>query len=102
LIPLGPLFSIVLNFTFIFMVFRSKATESMLEYLSTEYEVPDILTSPDYIRNRVIALVERDLVLNPIVPESSIPEPISDVVVDEPEEPESVEAEPESITEDDS
>jgi len=40
LIPLGPLFSIVLNFTLIFMLFKKKATTSMMEYLSTRYEVP--------------------------------------------------------------
>jgi len=64
LIPLGPLFSIVLNFTLIFMLFKKKATTSMMEYLSTRYEVPDIISSADYIRSRVVALVERDLTMN--------------------------------------
>jgi hypothetical protein len=102
LIPLGPLFSIVLNFTFIFMLFRLKATESMMEYISLQYEVPDILSTPEYIENRVIALVRRDLTSNLIPSESSIPEPTSDTTVDEPEVPDSVEVEPESLTEDDS
>ncbi|MGY5880185.1 MAG: hypothetical protein RTV31_08040 [Candidatus Thorarchaeota archaeon] len=103
LIPLGPLFSIVLNFTIILMVFKNKATASMMDYLTTSYEVPDIVTSPDYIRSRVIALVERDLMMNP----AGAPIPVelpAVAIVDEPEpeplEPE--EEEPDSVTEDDS
>ena len=101
LIPLGPLFSIVLNFTFIFMIFKKQATASMMEFLSTRYEVPDILTSPEYIRSRVIALVERDLLMNPLHTPSLPVEPIPEVVEDNPE-PETDETNPESITEDDS
>ncbi|MBA7572762.1 hypothetical protein ES708_14548 [subsurface metagenome] len=102
LIPLGPLLSIVLNFTIIFMVFKKKATLSMIEYLSTRYEVPDIHTSPDYIRSRVLALVERDLLMNPSNVPPIVPEVSTDVVVDESETPEPLETAPESITEDDS
>ncbi len=102
LIPLGPLFSIVLNFTIIFMVFKKKATLSMMEYLSTRYEVPDIQSSPDYIRSRVLALVERDLLMNPSSDLPTIPEASNEVVVDDTETPEPLETSPESITEDDS
>ena len=87
LIPLGPLFSIVLNFTLIFMFFKTRATSSMMEYLSTSYEVPDMLSSPDYIRSRVIALVERDLTMNSSLDPPTVPEPSTDVVVDEPDTP---------------
>ncbi len=102
LIPLGPLLSIVLNFTIIFMVFKKKATLSMIEYLSTRYEVPDMHSSPDYIRSRVLALVERDLLMNPSSVPHSVLEVSTDVVVDESETPEPIETAPESITEDDS
>ncbi len=103
LVPLGPLFSIVLNFTIIFMVFKKKATLSMMEYLSTRYEVPDIHSSPDYIRSRVLALVERDLLLNPSSDQPIVPEVSTEVVVAESEISEPIEtAAPESITEDDS
>ena len=102
LVPLGPLFSIVLNFTIIFMVFKKKATLSMMEYLSTRYEVPDIHSSPDYIRSRVLALVERDLLMNPSSDHPIEHEVSTDVVVDESETPERLETAPESITEDDS
>lgn len=102
LIPLGPLLSIVLNFTIIFMVFKKKATLSMMEYLSTSYEIPDIHSSPDYIRSRVLALVERDLLMNPSSDLPTVPEASTDVVVDESETPEPLEAAPESITENDS
>jgi len=102
LIPLGPLLSIVLNFTIIFMVFKKKATLSMIEYLRTRYEVTDIHTSPDYIRSRVLALVERDLLMNPPSDHTTIPEASIDVVEDDMETPEPLETAPESITEDDS
>jgi len=103
LIPLGPLFSIVLNFTIIFMVFKTRATESMMDYLKKKYEVPDILSSPDYIRSRVISLVERDLMPNLVVAESPMVTP-DDEVSTEPESKstEPIEEEPESVTEDDS
>ncbi|MHA2159269.1 MAG: hypothetical protein ACXABE_10260 [Candidatus Thorarchaeota archaeon] len=61
LVPLGPLFSIILNFTIVFMAFKKRATMSMMKYLKTRYEVPDVATSPDYIRSRVISLVDREL-----------------------------------------
>jgi hypothetical protein len=87
------------------MVFKAKATESMIDYLTTIYEVPDIVTSPDYIRSRVIALVERDLMMNP----AGVPTPVelpADAIVDEPEpEPQPLgpaEEELESVHEDDS
>ncbi len=99
LIPLGPLFSIVLNFTLIFMLFKTKATSSMMEFISTRYEVPDILLSPDYIRSRVIALVERDLTMKSSSNPFTGHEPSADVVVDEPETQETA---PESTTENDS
>ncbi|MCK5264842.1 MAG: hypothetical protein KAR03_04480 [Candidatus Thorarchaeota archaeon] len=102
LIPLGPLLSIVLNFTIIFMVFKKKATLSMIEYLSTRYEVPDTHSSPDYIRSRVLALVERDLLMNLQSDNLIEHEASTDVVVDESETPEPLETTPESITEDDS
>jgi hypothetical protein len=94
LIPLGPLFSIVLTFTIIFMVFQKKATESMMEFISTEYDVPDILSQPDYIRNRVLALVERDLIVGA--------EEVADQTDSFPVESVSEEPDLESITEDDS
>jgi hypothetical protein len=61
LIPLGPLFSIILNFTIVFMAFKKRATLSMMEYLQTKYDVPDVASSPSYIRSRVVALVDREL-----------------------------------------
>jgi hypothetical protein len=63
LIPLGPLFSIVLNFTLIFMVFKDRATLSMIEFLHDNYGIPDMASSPNYIRSRVLALVDRELLM---------------------------------------
>jgi hypothetical protein len=102
LIPLGPLFSIVLNFTFIFMFFKTRATASMMEFLSTRYDIPDILSSPGYIRSRVIALVERDLMMNQEIPETLSPEATVDVTLEEPNPVALVDTNSESIDEDDS
>jgi len=102
LIPLGPLFSIVLNFTFIFMFFKTRATASMMEFLSTRYDIPDVLSSPDYIRSRVIALVERDLMMNLEIPETLSPEATMDITLEEPNPVVLVDSKTESIDEDDS
>lgn len=73
IIPLGPLFSIVLNFTLVFMVFKEKATLSMMQYLTTVYDVPDMINSPNYIRSQIVNLVDRELLLT-----ASTPLPSSD------------------------
>ncbi len=72
LIPLGPLFSIVLNFTLIFMYFKNKATSSMLKFLDHQWEVPDMISTPNYIRSRVLALVDRELLVDPSVISSDL------------------------------
>ncbi|TFG34851.1 hypothetical protein EU527_01370 [Candidatus Thorarchaeota archaeon] len=61
LVPLGPLFSIILNFTFVFMVFKSRATASLMNVLNRKYEVPDMITSAGYIRSRLLSLLERQI-----------------------------------------
>ena len=61
IIAIGPLFSIMLNFTIIFVFVKKRATLSMMQYLSTRYDVPDMVSSPDYIRSQVISLVERQV-----------------------------------------
>ena len=61
LVPLGPLFSIILSFTFVFMYFKSKATASLMNILNRKYEVPDMITSADYIRSRLLSLLERQI-----------------------------------------
>ena len=65
LVPLGPLFSIVLNFTLVFMLFKNRVTLSMIDYLSRERDVPDMISSPDYIRSRVLSVIEREI-LSPV------------------------------------
>ena len=75
LIPLGPLFSIVLNFTLIFMYFKNKATSSMLKFLDHQWEIPDMISAPNYIRSRVLALVDRELLAVPPVVGSNLSPP---------------------------
>ncbi|UCE09537.1 MAG: hypothetical protein JSW61_11275 [Candidatus Thorarchaeota archaeon] len=59
LVVLGPLLSIVLNFTLVYAVARKQATLAMIKYLLEKRQVPDILGSKDEIRQKVIALVDR-------------------------------------------
>jgi hypothetical protein len=68
LVALGPLFSIILNFTIIFVFVKKRATLSMMRYLSERYDVPDMLSSPSYIRNQVMSLVERELFMTSPAP----------------------------------
>ena len=35
----------------------------MMRYLTTEFDIPDMVSSPDYIRSRVLALVDRELLV---------------------------------------
>ncbi len=63
IVSLGPLFSIILNFTIVFMAFKRRSTLSMMRYLTTEFDIPDMVSSPDYIRSRVLALVDRELLV---------------------------------------
>jgi hypothetical protein len=67
-IALGPLFSIILNFTIIFVYVKKRATLSMMRYISTSYDVPDMATSPTYIRSQVLALIERELFMTAPAP----------------------------------
>ena len=62
LVPLGPLFSIVLNFTLVFMLFKNRATIQMMELLNRERNIPSVFGSADYIRQRVISLVDREII----------------------------------------
>jgi hypothetical protein len=61
LVALGPLFSIILNFTIIFVFVKKRATLAMMRYLSERYSIPDMLTSPSYIKSQVMTLVEREV-----------------------------------------
>lgn len=91
IVPLGPLFAIVLNFTIVFMAFKEKATLSMMRYLSTEYDVPDMVNSPNYIRSQILALVDRELLMidsAPSTPSESIAEEQDQPDVESETEPE--------------
>lgn len=92
IIPLGPLFSIVLNFTLVFMVFKERAILSMMHYLTTVYDVPDMINSPNYIRSQILNLVDREL-----LPTASSPSLSSDSQVPtETEQRDEIEVEPDA------
>ncbi len=58
LVMIGPLFSIMLNFTLVFMAVKNRAVLAMIQLLIERYGVPDMVKSPSYIRGRVLSLVE--------------------------------------------
>jgi hypothetical protein len=94
IIALGPLFSIILNFTIIFVFVKKRATLSMMKYLSTSYDVPDMVSSPTYIRSQVLSLVERQFFMtgSALADESGLESDVES----EPEPESEVEPEPES------
>lgn len=87
IVALGPLFSIILNFTLVFMAVKKRATLSMMRYLTTSYDVPDMASSPDYIRSRVLALVDRELLMTAPVP-STVSESHTEIESEPAPEPE--------------
>jgi hypothetical protein len=83
------LFAIILNFTIVFVYVKKRATLSMMQYLSDRYDVPDMATSPTYIRSQVMALVERELFM------TGPAESVESVALREPEEEPEPDSEPE-------
>ncbi|TET12504.1 MAG: hypothetical protein E3J86_00015 [Candidatus Thorarchaeota archaeon] len=83
IVSLGPLFSIILNFTIVFMAFKRRSTLSMMRYLTTEFDVPDMASSPDYIRSKVLALVDREMLVT--APSSETASESSDELKSKPE-----------------
>ncbi|RLF33322.1 MAG: hypothetical protein DRN08_05585 [Thermoplasmata archaeon] len=69
-VVVGPLFSIMLSFTLIFMVVKDRATLAMIQLLIERYGVPDMVNQPDYIRRRVVSLVDRRMLVEEIVEET--------------------------------
>ncbi|MBD3407465.1 MAG: hypothetical protein GF411_15210 [Candidatus Lokiarchaeota archaeon] len=67
LVPLGPLLSIVINFTLIFSVIQKRASSKVVQLLLETYNVPDMVENSQYIRNRVLALVDRRLLADDAV-----------------------------------
>jgi len=66
-----------------------------MKYLSTSYDVPDMVSSPTYIRNQVLALVESQLIMTAPAPPM---ESESLGAIDDEPEPE-LEPEPEAPSE---
>ncbi|MCF2136948.1 MAG: hypothetical protein K9W43_06840 [Candidatus Thorarchaeota archaeon] len=66
-VVVGPLFSIMLNFTLIFTAVKDRATIAMISLLLERYRVPDMVNSPDYIRRRVLGLIDKRMLVEEIV-----------------------------------
>ncbi|MHA2190405.1 MAG: hypothetical protein ACXAAP_09245 [Candidatus Thorarchaeota archaeon] len=73
IVALGPLFAIVLSFTLVFMIVKNRASYAMIELLLSTLELPDMVDSSDYIRKRVLALVDRRMLVEEAVQEYSKP-----------------------------
>ncbi len=67
LVMIGPLFSIMLNFTLVFMAIKDRAILAMIRLLIERYGVPDMVGSPNYIRQRVLALVDTRMLVEEAV-----------------------------------
>ncbi|TXT55758.1 MAG: conserved membrane protein of unknown function [Candidatus Thorarchaeota archaeon] len=78
LVPLGPLLSIVINFTLVFSIIQKRATNKVIGLLLNKYKVPDMVENSQYIRKRILALVDRRLLAEEAVElyESKIGSPI--------------------------
>ena len=85
-IMLGPLFAILLNFTIIFTMEKDKATLAMINLLLERYGVPEMVNSPDYIRKRVISLIDKRMLVEEVVESEAVPLTVHDT----PEHPQSV------------
>jgi hypothetical protein len=90
LVALGPLFSIILNFTIVFVFVKKRATLAMMRYLSERYNIPDMLTSPGYIKSQVMTLVEREVFMVGPAPSSESMEAVEEEVPKEASDEESL------------
>lgn len=61
IVALGPLFSIVLDFTLVFMWVKAELTARTIGLLTEEYQWPEILESSGEIRSKVLALVDTEM-----------------------------------------
>ena len=63
IVAFGPLFSIMINFTLVFMLYKKRATLSLIDMILSDYGVPDMVESSEHIRSRVLGLVDRRMLV---------------------------------------
>ncbi|MFW9913665.1 MAG: hypothetical protein ACFFEU_14400 [Candidatus Thorarchaeota archaeon] len=61
MVAVGPLLSIVFNFTLVFMYVKTRATLQTIDFIVTRLDPPDMFDSSDAIRQKVLALIDRDI-----------------------------------------
>jgi hypothetical protein len=61
MVAVGPLLSIVFNFTLVFMYVKTRATLQTIDFIVTRLDPPDMFDSSDAIRHKVLALIDRDI-----------------------------------------
>lgn len=99
MVALGPLLAIIFNFTLVFMFIKNRATLQIIDRLVARYAGQDMYNASDSIRNKVLALIDRDILasleqvdVSVTVSDEEEYEPVSDDSIDymdsEPEEPE--------------
>ncbi|NWF95513.1 MAG: hypothetical protein HXY34_05185 [Candidatus Thorarchaeota archaeon] len=62
-IVLGPLFAIIINFTLVFTMIERDAVTSMISSIMTDHQMADIVRDPEGIRKRVLALIDKRMVM---------------------------------------
>jgi hypothetical protein len=74
MVALGPLLAIIFNFTLVFMLFKNRATLQIINRLATRYPGQDMYNASDGIRNKVLALIDRDILasLEPVAASESL------------------------------
>ncbi|MHA1925092.1 MAG: hypothetical protein ACXABV_14615 [Candidatus Thorarchaeota archaeon] len=61
MVALGPLLAIIFNFTLVFMFIKNRATLQIIDRLVARYDTQDMFNASDSIRNKVLALIDRDI-----------------------------------------
>jgi len=61
MVALGPLLAIIFNFTLVFMFIKNRATLQIIDRLVARYDTQDMYKASDKIRNKVLALIDRDI-----------------------------------------
>ncbi len=69
MVALGPLLSIVFNFTLVFMYVKNQATLQTIDFIVSRIDPPDMYDSSDTIRSKVLALIDRDILTSLEEPE---------------------------------
>ncbi|MFW9862982.1 MAG: hypothetical protein ACFFEX_03100 [Candidatus Thorarchaeota archaeon] len=78
MVALGPLLAIIFNFTLVFMFIKNRATLQIIDRLVARYDTQDMYNASDKIRNKVLALIDRDILASLEQSDESVSTPAED------------------------